>query len=722
MALTYNNAVRNLAIKGVITLASNDPSDVTQINITSDDVISYTGNSTIGAEGLPLGAAEAASYSLVIDNLHRDENGEPTGKKKYAPEIFDNAEVHMFVGIEKDGKVTYSDFGVWYVNDSIAPEQGVSITLNGYDSLASRFEATFTDTPYDYPMSVGEMAQRACVPPITLKTQNFTNSTIKIDKMPAWEENTTLRHVLSYCAILAGGFVRMSRSGQVEIVSYSDSNSYDLDPGLYQQFSSTGGSKFSFNAIEAMLSPDSDEYARFAVDSDIADNATNTIQLDYNPLVTDARILAVVDVLGDAGLVFEAGSVTWGGDPVVVCGDRYVVTDMNGKEHHILVTQQSFQFDGGLNFIDTCELPSVSTVNSPTFSSSTNMYDANGNIRVTHISGLDQKVINATAGHIGALTADTVEADDLFSTIIRAVNLLVGKIDADALQAKSITADKLAAESITAEKIKAGALDAITVGAVTAKVESLTASDITTDRLAAALAAFTVITAGTAEFDRATVQHLVAQALNLEFGTAGEVFINNLRVAYAQMVQATIGNLCIKASDGKYYRIDVTSGGNVTAMPVSVSEGEINAGQTDDGRVIVETNITAESLNTSNLLATHALINRIDAARIDVDELFAREAFIGKLNTTDISSNSYIQQSIVDKVTGSIEQFARLDNGGLHVGEKGKPGEVLIDSDSVDVRVGGKVFSSFGDDYVEFGNQQMRRTSDGGIAFVTKEM
>ena len=87
-----------------------------------------------------------------------------------------------------------------------------------------------------------------------------------------------------------------------------------------------------------------------------------------------------------------------------------------------------------------------------------------------------------------------------------------------------------------------------------------------------------------------------------------------------------------------------------------------------------------------------------------------------------VKSNSDIQQSIVDVATGKVEQFARLDSDGLHVGEKGKPGEVLIDSDSVDVRVGGKVFSSFGDDYVEFGNQQMRRTSDGGIAFVTKDM
>ena len=109
-----------------------------------------------------------------------------------------------------------------------------------------------------------------------------------------------------------------------------------------------------------------------------------------------------------------------------------------------------------------------------------------------------------------------------------------------------------------------------------------------------------------------------------------------LKVAYAQMVSAAIGNLCIRASDGSYYTIDVDADGNVSATPVTVTEDEIASGQTDAGRVILETDITAASLNTGNLMATYALVNKIDAARIDVDQLFAREAFIAKLRTSEI--------------------------------------------------------------------------------------
>ena len=207
------------------------------------------------------------------------------------------------------------------------------------------------------------------------------------------------------------------------------------------------------------------------------------------------------------------------------------------------------------------------------------------------------------------------------------------------IQHAAIEQAHIAEAAITYAHIAQACVEALTSGsleAMTAKIQSLEASDIQTDTLAAALAAFTVITAGTATFDAATVQHLVAEALNLSFGVGDEVFINNLKVAYAQMVSAAIGNLCIRASDGNYYIIDVDADGNVSATPATVTEDEIASGQTDAGRVILETDITAENLSTSNLLATYALINRIDAARIDVDQLFAREAFIAKLRTSEI--------------------------------------------------------------------------------------
>ena len=221
-------------------------------------------------------------------------------------------------------------------------------------------------------------------------------------------------------------------------------------------------------------------------------------------------------------------------------------------------------------------------------------------------------------------------------------------IGAANIQTAAIEFAHIAAATINS--LNAGALEA-----TTAKIASLKASDIQTDSLAAALAAFTVITCGTATFDAATIRHLVAQSMNLEYGAAGQVFIQNLAVEYAQMIGASIGNLCIKASNGQYYIIDVDGSGNVTATLTMVTEQEIDAGQTEAGRVILETSITASDLNTGNLLATFALVNQIDAARIDVDQLFARQAFIDQLNTSVIRSQDFIQL-VVGTVDDTVDE------------------------------------------------------------------
>ena len=142
--------------------------------------------------------------------------------------------------------------------------------------------------------------------------------------------------------------------------------------------------------------------------------------------------------------------------------------------------------------------------------------------------------------------------------------------------------------------------------------------------------------------------------MNLDYGAAGQVFIRNLAVEYAQMIGASIGNLCIKASNGQYYSIDVDSSGNVVGTQNTVTQEEIDAGETESGRVILETSITASSINTSSLLGTFALINQIDAARIDVDQLFARQAFIDQLNTSVIQSQDFIQL-VVGTVDDTVE-------------------------------------------------------------------
>lgn len=632
MALTYNKATRDLSIKGTITFNNGE-----QVHLTDSEILHYSIDQQLGNEGLPLGSAEAASFNLEISNVGR----------RFTPEQFDNAEVHMFVGIKTGGEYAYSDFGVWYVDSTSSPEQSVSVSLSGYDALATRFSAVFTDEKSLYPSTIGTLAQTVCLAAgIALKSTAFPNAAVKISKMPTWEEETTLRDILSYCAICAGGYVRIARNGMVEIVCFADGETHRLNPGIYQTYTPSGGTAFAFNCIEAMLTKDGEKYSRFAVDDKIASNATNTIQVEYNPLLTKAIIQSVVAEL--AGITMSAGDVSWGGDPSVMCTDYYIVTSLDGSEHKLMVTSQSYSFDGGLSANESCSLPTINTQSSAAYSTSTNMYDANGNLKATRISGLDKKVITATVGHFEQLTAETIETDSLVTAYLSAIELLAKSIKATDIETNTLTAAAAEIIKATIRKINACVITTDELYAAFAdifalKLNSLTAKDIETDSLAAAFASFAVITAGNATFDKATVTNLVAEAMSLEFGIADQVFIKNLAVEYAQMVGAAIGDLCIKASDGNYYLIDVKPDGTVTATPATVTDGEINAGQTESGKVILETDITAENLNAGNLLATYALVNQIDAARIDVDQLFAREAFVNLLRTTKIIGDKSIE-------------------------------------------------------------------------------
>ena len=342
------------------------------------------------------------------------------------------------------------------------------------------------------------------------------------------------------------------------------------------------------------------------------------------------------------------------------------------------------------------------------------------NIKILSADKVSTKELEAQIARIDTLVAGQAEIGDLKADNVTIKEKLVAtEADIGNLKADNVTInEKLVAAEADIEKLYSDEIVAEHITALIARVNEITSNKLTTDELYAAFAKLTVLTAGTAEFDRATVEHLVANLFNLT-GSAvmEEVFIHNLKVAYAQMASAAIGNLCIKSSEGEYYTIDVDQNGNVKATLASVTEDEVTSGLTGNGKVILETDITAGSLNTSDLLATHALINKIDAARIDVDQLFAREAVVTALKTTDISSNTYIQQSIRDVSTEQVERYVRLDNNGLHVGASDKVSEILIDDDSVDVNIRNKTYTRLGVNYLQAGQMQMRGSSDGGMIF-----
>ena len=74
-------------------------------------------------------------------------------------------------------------------------------------------------------------------------------------------------------------------------------------------------------------------------------------------------------------------------------------------------------------------------------------------------------------------------------------------------------------------------------------------------------------------------------------------------------------------------------------------------------------------------------------------------------------------QSTADAARADFQRVVRIDSEGLHVGDNQTSNEVLIDSGSVNVVLGGRKYSKFAGDYVQFGDYQLRRSVDGGLVF-----
>ena len=305
--------------------------------------------------------------------------------------------------------------------------------------------------------------------------------------------------------------------------------------------------------------------------------------------------------------------------------------------------------------------------------------DATRKIAVWQVPEVDGTNIRLQSLQAGVYAPGSINTADIAPSTITADLIKAGEIQTIHLAAESITTDKLEAGAVTAGKIGAGAITTEKLDAYAVTTAKIAAGAVTTDKLDAGVItadkiSATDLSAINAKLGTATIAQAEIATADINFahikdlnassayfgqtifdeGIGGKLYVPRLSVGYAQMIGATIGDLVIQASNGNFYGIDVDTDGNVTATQRTVSASEIAAGHTTDGRTLVlDTDILATDLSTENIYAGHALMNEIAAATISVDELWARTAFIGKLMTTDISSNTYIQATIGNWTSGS---------------------------------------------------------------------
>lgn len=320
----------------------------------------------------------------------------------------------------------------------------------------------------------------------------------------------------------------------------------------------------------------------------------------------------------------------------------------------------------------------------------------------------------------GKIASGTIGSAALKDSVINVRHMQADSINTDALQAACVTAVKIAAGAITADKLDANTIDAKIANLVVANIENaninwadietlnatiaeiakahLTDADIdwanianltaqvasiaqaklenatiTTaqiENLTAAVAEIMHLEASVGDFTLAEIKNLLANALILQEGLANNMMIQNLIVTSANMLGATVDRLVIKGADGKYYRIQIDSDGTIFTEEVTVTEGEITAGETEDGRQILASTANIGSLNATTVKASQAILTTIFTESLTAGVITAGEALIASariptlyvtaLNAIGGSINLTANESITQLVSGTDELDERL--------------------------------------------------------------
>ena len=163
-------------------------------------------------------------------------------------------------------------------------------------------------------------------------------------------------------------------------------------------------------------------------------------------------------------------------------------------------------------------------------------------------------------------------------------------------------------------------------------------------------------------FTLAEVKNLLSEALALEQGTAGSMYITNLAVTSANLLSAMLGKLVLRGEDGKYYQVMIGADGTIHTQEVEPSQGEIEAGETESGLGIVDTSANFADLTAQNIKGNEGIFQTILAQSMTAGKLTAGEAMIASATIPTLYATSI--QAIGNSLDLSANESISLIVGG----------------------------------------------------------
>lgn len=264
------------------------------------DIISYEMNEgIISGSDFELGGAVASTLEIKINNLHGAyDNLELNGK-----------EIKLLTGILlENNTIDYVQMGVFIIDEVVKDKSIINIeAADKMVTLEDYYESKLT-----FPTSVLNIANEICTTAgITLATKQFYNSNYIVDSLPT---GITLRDVIHDIAEIAGGFAKINRVGELEIITPATTVATEINKDRYIDLQIKEG---------------------FYVDKlTIVEN-----YFPVDPVPINLNILPFTS--------------KWQGDFSLDCGDKVRLNNGKGT-YETIITKQKITFNGGLRYESEC--------------------------------------------------------------------------------------------------------------------------------------------------------------------------------------------------------------------------------------------------------------------------------------------------------------------------------------------------------------------------------
>lgn len=196
-------------------------------------------------------------------------------------------------------------------------------------------------------------------------------------------------------------------------------------------------------------------------------------------------------------------------------------------------------------------------------------------------------------------------------------------------------------ETITVDTAMMGRLYATFSDFITMVAQDAHIGDLDVENINAQLAKIGLADIGTAKIDMAQIIRSSTQTAFIHESVQGQVYIDDLAVSEASIVNLAAGTLLLNDTSGNLVELYVDEEGNVSTRQTSYNGDDIINSESLDGSRIIRESITTDRLNVNEIFAENEKVmnliaDNIDASRIRTGYLDAGVVKIINLTASDI--------------------------------------------------------------------------------------